>query len=89
MSVFVVLALALAVAAVGGVVVAVLQLLRASRGLRAGVERATERLGPLTQELSDEAAVTAVEVEALQDGIERLSTSRRDRTRATPPPPAV
>ncbi|HEY8340726.1 MAG TPA: hypothetical protein VIK95_12730 [Egibacteraceae bacterium] len=81
MSVFVVLALALAVAAVGGVIVAALQLLRASRDLRAGVERASQRLDPLTQELSDEAAVAATELEALQASIERLSASRRERRR--------
>ena len=77
MSVFVVLALTLAVAATGAVAVAGLQLLRASRRLQSGVKTAAARLEPLTEELQDEAAVTAVELEALQDSVERLSTSRR------------
>ena len=76
-SVFVVLAITLAVAATGAVAVAGLQLLRASRRLQAGVKAAAGRLQPLTEELQDEAAVTAVELEALQGSVERLATSRR------------
>lgn len=83
-AVFVVVALALAVVAVGGVVVAALQLRGAVSGLRDRAGTAGQRLTPLTDELTDEAAVTAVELEALQDSVARLSASRQRPQRVTP-----
>lgn len=65
MPVFVVVALALAILAVAMVVVAALQL-RTTAGALVGAARAAiERLGPLTEELRDEMAVTSAELDAL------------------------
>lgn len=66
MEVFVVLTLALAVAAVGMVVVAAVVLLRQLRLLKESVQDATERVRGLTTELQEEAAVLALETDALQ-----------------------
>lgn len=66
MAPLVVLALAAAVAAAGAAAVATLMVLRSTRQLRAGVDRARSRLQPLLDELTAEAAVSATETEALQ-----------------------
>lgn len=65
MPVFVVVALALAVLTVAMVVVAALQLRTTGGALRAAVQRAIGRLGPLGEELRDEIAVTTAELDAL------------------------
>lgn len=65
MAVFVILALALAVLSVAAVVVAALQVVTVGRGLAAAVGEATTQLRPLAEELAEEAAVTAAELEAL------------------------
>lgn len=72
----VVLALALAVAAVGAAVLAALQLTKGARGLRAGVEATNSRLAPLLDELRAEAAVSATEAEAVQTSLAALSDAR-------------
>lgn len=65
MPVFVVVALALAVLAVAMVVVAALHVRRTAGALVHAVQRAAERLAPLSEELVDEIAVTSAELEAL------------------------
>lgn len=65
MSVFVVVALALAVLTVAMVVIAALQLKTTAGALRASVQRAVGRLTPLGEELLDEIAVTSAELDAL------------------------
>lgn len=78
MAVFVVFALSLAVLAVAGVVVAVLQVRTAAQALLTAVHRAESRLRPLLSELEDELAVASTEVEAL--------TQRRAQTSGVEPP---
>lgn len=63
MSVFVILALALAVLAVAGAVLAVVQVRNAAGGLGEAVRHASTRLRPLIDELEQEAAVTGHELE--------------------------
>lgn len=65
MSVFVVVALVLAVLGAAMVVVAALQLKTVLGRLVDAVRRAFGRLGPLGEELRDEVAVTSTELEAL------------------------
>lgn len=72
----VVLALALAVAAVGGAVLAGLQLAKGTRRLRAGIEATNARLVPLVEELRAEAAVSATEAEAVRTSLDELSRAR-------------
>lgn len=60
------LAVVLAVAALGAAAVAGLELRRQVGHLRAGVDAATGRLRPLVEEVTAEAAVTAIEVEAVR-----------------------
>lgn len=74
---FVLLALALAAVALGAVLVAGRQVLLGVRRLRRAVEGANRRLAPLLTDLQTEAAVSATEVEALQ---ERLAALRASRT---------
>jgi Zn-dependent alcohol dehydrogenase len=66
-SALVILSLALVVFALGMVGVAVVVLLRAVRALTAAGQEAKERLAPLAEELQAEQAVTALELEALQE----------------------
>lgn len=66
MDVFILVALAVAVASVGAVGVAAIGLWRAGRGLREAREVAMTRIGPLVDELAAEQAVTALELSALQ-----------------------
>jgi hypothetical protein len=63
--VFVVLTLALALAALATAAVAARHLGRTARRLNAAVTEAADRIVPLVEELEAEAAVTAVEVEHL------------------------
>jgi hypothetical protein len=63
---FVVLAVALAALSTGVAVVAAVHLFRRMKRLTRAVEQAGARLTPLVEELQSEAAVTALEVEALQ-----------------------
>jgi cell division protein FtsX len=74
--VFVVLALALAVAATGLVVLAAVLLVGQLRRLRDTVQSTSDRMVALTTELSEEAAVLTLEAEALQ---RRIAASRRGR----------
>lgn len=80
----VILALALAAVAVGLAAVAVREVLRSLRRLRAGVDRVRERLVPLTAELQAELVVTNLEVAALSDSVERAQTDRARRARRRP-----
>jgi predicted PurR-regulated permease PerM len=66
MEVFVVLSLALAAAALGMVVVAVVVLRRQITRLTAALRETSEHVTTLAAELSEEAAVLSVETEALQ-----------------------
>ena len=79
MAPFVLLALALAVVALGAAAVAALQLRRGVRRLRAGVDQVTQQVRPLIDELSAEAAVAGTEVEALQ---RRIAALQQDRSAA-------
>jgi len=63
--VFVILAVVLALAALGAVVAASVALRRQSRVLATQVEHTQERLTPLVDELNDELAVTSLETEAI------------------------
>lgn len=65
MEVFVVLAVVLALAALGAVVAAAVALKRQSGVLAAQVQRTQERLKPLVDEFNDELAVTTLETEAI------------------------
>lgn len=78
MSVFVVVALALAVMTAGVAVIAVLQVRSAATGLASAVSRAADALRPLAAELGEEVAVTGREVEALaaQKGAGRTGPAR-------------
>ena len=76
MAPFVLLAIALAVAALGAVLVAVRQLLVGVKRLRGVVEATGTRVRPLLEELQNEAAVAATEVEALNERIAVLQASR-------------
>jgi hypothetical protein len=80
---FVLLALALALIALGATAVAAVQVLRGVRRLRAATQRTTERLAPLLEELQAEAAVAATESEALQERIAALTQPRRPGSRTT------
>jgi hypothetical protein len=82
MEVFAVLAVAMAVACLGMAVVAARRLKQQAQSLRAAVERVTERLAPLTEELQAEVAVTATELEHLQ----RQADERRKAARPHPGP---
>lgn len=64
MSVFVILALACAVLACAVAVLAALQVVAAGRRLAATVDATMTKLRPLVDELTQEAAVTAAELEA-------------------------
>ena len=75
-SAFVILSLALAVVAVGVLVVVAREVLRTTRRLTARVQATSERLAPLTQELQRELAVTSVEVEGLTRSVEQLGRQR-------------
>jgi biopolymer transport protein ExbB/TolQ len=77
----VILALALAVMSLAMVVVALRELLRVLRRLRASADTATQRLRPLRDELQAEAAVSATEAEALQERLARVQESRGRRGR--------
>lgn len=68
MSVFVILALACAVLACAAAVLAGLQVVAAGRRLAEAVGATMTRLGPLVDELTQEAAVTAAELEAFGAG---------------------
>lgn len=81
MPVFVILAIALAVVALGTALVAGRHLWMTVRELRNAVGTAHARLTPLADELQAESAVTATEVERLQAAATRLSESRRPRRR--------
>lgn len=82
MDIFIVLSLALAVFAVGLVVVAGVVLGRQLQRLTAAVRRTSEQLTALASELNEETAVLNLEAEALQ---RRLAESRsRGTDRYTP-----
>ncbi len=66
MAVFVVLALALAVMAIGMVVVGIVVLRRQVQALTQAVDATMAQVRELTTELSEESAVLALEAEALQ-----------------------
>lgn len=66
MDVFVIVALAVLVVSIGATVVSGLALYRAVRALTAAAREAAGRIGPLTEELRAEQAVTALELAALQ-----------------------
>jgi hypothetical protein len=76
---FVLLAVALAVVALGAAAVAARQLLVTTKRLRAVTQRTTERLRPLLDEIQAEIAVSATEADAVQQRIEALQESRRGR----------
>lgn len=82
MSAFVILSLALAVCATGMVVVGTVVLWRAAKDLRAEAVRMGERLGPLSEELSAEMAVTTLELDALQrrEGRQQVGDTGSGRT---------
>jgi tRNA A37 threonylcarbamoyladenosine modification protein TsaB len=63
-----ILAVALAVAALAVAVVAARHLRRRTKWLEMAVTEATDRITPLLEELEQEAAVTAAEVEHLTSG---------------------
>lgn len=73
MLVFVVLSLVLVVIALSVVGAAAISLRGGVRSLRAAVGAANDRLGPLAQELREESAVTALELEA----VARTRSSKR------------
>jgi uncharacterized protein HemX len=77
--VFVVLALALAVLAVGTVVVAVVVLRRQVKALSAALRQSSERIETLARELGEESAVLSLETEALQRRITEGRTRAADR----------
>ena len=79
MTAFVVLALALALLGVVGVVLLARDLLRTVRKLTAQVSATTERLAPLSSELQAELAVTSTEVAGLTAGVEQLRKERVSR----------
>lgn len=79
MEVFVVLALALAVVAVGVVVAAAVVLRRHLRQLTETLKGAGDRVRALTSELEEETQVLALETEALQRRLEEGRTGRRGR----------
>ena len=78
-AVFVVLSLALVVAVLGAVGVVAVHLLRGLRSLSGAVQHSRQRLQPLTEELQAEAAVAALESDALQRSLEVLRDSRSPR----------
>lgn len=71
----VVVALTAAVLAVGLVVVSAMMVWRSVRSLRATVDTARGRLGPLSDELAAEQATLQLELDGLQ---RRMSGDRRD-----------
>jgi hypothetical protein len=77
----VVLALAVMVMALGVVFVAGLQLGRALSSFSSSARASASRIQPLADELEQGAAVTAAELEALAQSMQRLTTSRRTRSR--------
>lgn len=79
MSVFVVLALTLAVLAVGMVVVGGLQAWAAVKRLLATVDQQAERLRPLADELQSELAVAGTELDAIQARRQAHERSRQQR----------
>ena len=81
MTAFVVLALALALLAVVGVVLLARDLIRTVRKLTAAVSATTERLAPLSTELQGELAVTSTEVAVLTASVEQLQKERGSRPR--------
>ncbi len=82
---FVFLSLAIAVFAVGVLVVVVRELLRNIRGLTGQIRTTTERLVPLTSELQSELAVTSVEVDGLSRSIAAVQQERSTRARRRKP----
>lgn len=74
---FIILSLAIAVAAAGMVAVAVVSLVRSVKALTEAARQASARLAPLTEELRSEQAVTQLELDALQR--RRRELDRRDR----------
>ncbi|HVM15627.1 MAG TPA: hypothetical protein VM287_15030 [Egibacteraceae bacterium] len=83
MSVFVVVALVLAVLAAAMVVVAALQLKTVVGGLADAVRRTVDRLAPLGEELAEEVAVTSTELQALG---ERRDTGQGGAGQGEPTP---
>lgn len=81
MSVFVVLAVALAIVAVAVVAVVAARLVRLVKGLQRVVAATLQRVQPLLDELQTETAVTALELEGLQAGMQRLQERRRSSDR--------
>ena len=77
MEAFVLVALAFAVLSVAGVVVAVVSLGRAAKGLKAAQAAAEGKISPLAEELAAEQAVTALEL----DAIRRTRAAPSDRRR--------
>ena len=78
MDAFVILALALAVMALGAVIAAGIALRRQALGLTDEVRRSEQRLIPLVTEMTDEFAVTALESEAISRRYARNVASERD-----------
>lgn len=76
-----VVALALAVVLLGVCVVAGRELYRTVRRLGAATAATRTSLAALTDELQAELAVSATEVEALQERAEALAAARADRPR--------
>lgn len=77
----VVLALAVMVMAVSVTLVAGLQLWRAFSRLSHSARTTADRVRPLAHELQQGTAVTTAELEALTESMERLTASRRGRSR--------
>lgn len=78
MTAFTILSITLAVVIVAVTGVAAYRLLGTARAMAREVGRSVERLGPLTQELQDELAVTQTESEHLQRRVERMTGRRTD-----------
>lgn len=79
MATFAIVALVLAVFAVGVMVVSARELLRNIRKLNEQLRATSQRLAPLSEELQSELAVTSVEIDGLSEQVARLQTERRDR----------
>lgn len=81
MSAFVVLSIAVAIAILAVTVVVAVRLGRAAASMAAEVKATAERIRPLTQELTDEAAVTQIELAQLQERVGRLRGGQDSSTR--------
>lgn len=80
-SVFVVLSVAIAFAAMIAAVLMGRELYRTTRKLSAQVKHTNQRLRPLTDELQSEIAVTSLEIEGLSRQVQQLSAERSARAK--------